>query len=180
MEAPVILFLRIASGLSIALYERDHPDHRSRPIAFSRSGGRGLISEVNAPARHCGVRPGMTAAGARQYCPDIRILPLDPAHVAGVGGEIYSILCRFTPLVQPLEPGQVVCDLSGCERQWPDLRSLARSAGIAVREATGLSASIGIGANRLVAEFASAAAEPGSITMVDRGQERDFLAELPL
>jgi nucleotidyltransferase/DNA polymerase involved in DNA repair len=108
------------------------------------------------------------------------VVPIDSARCAAVGDALSGILSAFTPLLQPLEPGQVVCDLSGSERLWPETHTLARTVQAAVQEKLGIVPAIGIGANRLVAELASAAPGPDGVTIVKTGEERSFLADIPL
>jgi DNA polymerase IV len=176
----VILSLRVLPGLTLALAQRDRPDLRDRPAIAGTPGGRGLVVEVNASARRLGIRPGITAAQARHSCPDISTIVVDAARNAAVGDELCAALSAFTPLLQPLEPGQVVCDLSGSERRWPDPRLLARAVQHAVHERLGLVPVIGIGANRLVAELASSVPSTEGITVVPAGDEGPFLADMPL
>jgi nucleotidyltransferase/DNA polymerase involved in DNA repair len=176
----VILFLRIVPGLSVALLERDRPELRSRPLVIGQSGGRGLVLEANTSAQRFGIQLGITLAQARHHCPDALVLMIDFTQCSAVWEEMCVILRSFTPLVQPLEPGTAVCDFSGCERHWGDAWSIARSVAGAIFEDTGIKPWIGIAANRLVAELASAVADTDGIAVVEEGEEQVFLADLPL
>lgn len=176
----MFLFLRIVPGLSVALLERDHPEFRPRPLVVGQSGGRGLVLEANAHAQRVGIQPGITLAQARHHCPDALVRFADPDLGSATWEEICVALRSFTPLVQPLEPGRAVCDVSGCERHWGDARSTARSVSDAIFETCGIKPWIGIGANRLVAELASTVADADGIAAVEDGHERAFLADLPL
>jgi DNA polymerase-4 len=176
----VILYLRVVPGFGIAAEERARPELRSHPLVI---GGlpqqRGIVREANLTAQRCGIRAGMTLAQAHQYCPDgVFLLPDLPRYDA-LWEEICSILSAFTPLVQPLEIGHAVCDLSGCERRWRDTWDAASEIASHVRQC-GITPWLGVASNRLVAELASAAVGPDGITVIEEGQERLFLADLPL
>lgn len=176
----MILSLRVLPGFAVALEERDNPALHAFPLVIGRSGGRGLVLECNLVARRCGITPGITLAQARHHCPEVRIRFPAPERHAAVWEEIVALLSRVSPLVQPLAPGEAVCDLAGCERHWRDVWELAGTLLGAIRTRTGILPAIGIGPNRLVAELASALPGPDGITIVDTGREGDFLKSVPL
>jgi DNA polymerase-4 len=180
LEAPVILYLRVVPGFWIAAEERARPELRSHPLVVgSLPQQRGLVREANLTAQRCGVRAGMTLSQAHQYCPDGVFLLPDLPRYEGLWDEICSILSTFTPLVQPLEMGHAVCDLSGCERRWNDAWEAACEIALRVMQC-GITPWLGVASNWLVAELASTAVGPDGVTIVEEGEERAFLTELPL
>ena len=177
----MIVYLRVVPGLQVAVEERDRPDLRLRPtiIGGHPQAGRGTVQEANAAAQNCGVRPGMSLAQARQYCPEAVFLLPDSARYEAVWEQICEILRGYTPLVEPIELGQAVCDLSGCEQLWGDPWNTAQGIGLQVRRTTGLGTRLGLASNRLVAELASMVDDGDAVTIVD-GSEEAFLAGLPI
>lgn len=177
----MILYLRVVPGFWIAVEEQRRPDLRSRPVIM---GGlphqRGTVREANLPAQRRGVYSGMTLSQAHQQCPDGLFLLPDIPHYEGVWEGICELLSAHTPLVEPVEMGQAVCDLSGCERRWRDAWSMARAVSQEIRRWTGIAPWIGVGPNRLVAELASTTVGADGITVVEVGQERRFLTNLPI
>jgi nucleotidyltransferase/DNA polymerase involved in DNA repair len=180
----MILHLRVAPGFGIAVEARSRPKLYSIPVVMM--GGpphsRGTVREASFPAQARGVQPGVTVAQAHQHCPDGLFLSPDDALYTAVWGELCAILRRYTPLVEPLAQGQALLDLSGCPGAG-DLHSAVRLAGEiarAVRVGTGVIPWLGLAANRLVAELASREVRDGGITVAPAGQERAFLADLPL
>jgi hypothetical protein len=116
---------------------------------------------------------GFGTAAEEQELPDL------PRYEA-LWEEVCSILFAFTPLVQPLEMGRAVCDLSGFERRWRDAGDAANEIAARVMQC-GITPWLGIASNWLVAELASAVVGPdGTVSIVEEGQERTFLADLPL
>jgi DNA polymerase-4 len=87
---------------------------------------------------------------------------------------------EFTPLVEPLSLDEAMLDMQGCERRHPSWLDAAEAIRDRVREAAGISASIGIGGTRAVAHVATTLAKPGGVMEVVRGEEAAFLADLPL
>jgi DNA polymerase-4 len=180
MEALVILYLRVVPGFWIAVEESMRPELRSRPVII---GGlphqRGLVREANLRAQNCGVRPGMSLSQAYQHCPDGVFLMPNPASYEALWEEICSILSAYTPLVEPLEMGHAVCDLSGCERRWTSIGDTALEIVLQVRR-RGITPWVGVATNRLVAQMASTTVGPDGVTVIEKGQERAFLADLAL
>src|SRR5437660_8074809 len=112
-----MLHLRVVPGFWVAVEEVRRPEVRSHPVIL---GGlphqRGVVREASFPAQQRGVQAGMPLAQAYQQCPDgIFLMPDLPAYEAA-WEVVCDILRTYTPLVEPLEMGQAVVDLSGCER----------------------------------------------------------------
>lgn len=177
----MIVYLRVVPGLGIAVEELARPALRSRPVIM---GGlphqRGTVREASSLAQRCGVRPGMTLAQAHQQCPEGVFLVPDEARYQAVWGVLCEIVQGYTELVEPVEMGQLVCDLSGCEQLWGGSARAARQMVSQVRQETGIVSQLGVASNRLVAQLASAAVDPGGVTVVEEGQERAFLSGLPI
>jgi DNA polymerase-4 len=71
-------------------------------------------------------------------------------------------------------------DLGGLVRSTSDARGLLGALQAAVRDATGLSCSLGCGTGKTIAKIASDHRKPGGIVVVPPGREAAFLAPLPL
>jgi len=174
-------YLRVVPGVAIIAEELKHPELRSRSLIV---GGlphqRGVVREANVHAQQQGVRPGLTLAQARHYCPDAVFLVPDMPRYEEIWQAICGALQTVTPAVQPLEMGQVVLDLTGSERQWSDWQQAGRQIVRDVYARTGIAPWMGLGSNCLVAQLASLIAAQDGVTVIERGQERPFLAGLPL
>ncbi len=177
----MLLHLRVVPGFWAAIEERDRPELRAHPLIL---GGlpsqRGAVREANVLAGHCGVRPGMSLTQAHQHCPDGVFLSPNIPRYEAAWEEVCEIVRGFTPLVEPLEMGQAICDLTGCERLWGDIWTMARKIAIRVREQVGIELWLGVASNRLTAQLASMTVGVDGITIVEEGQERHFLAALPI
>lgn len=177
----MFLYLRSVPGFRAAIEERDRPELHDRPLIL---GGlpsqRGMVREINLAAGHRGVRPGMSLAQAQQLCPEGLFLVPDMSKYEAAWDEVCEIVRAYTPLVEPEEMGQLAADLIGCEQLWGDGRSIARTIIARVRAQIGIQPWIGIAANRLVAQLASTTVGVDGVTVIEAGQERPFLAGLPL
>lgn len=177
----MIVHLRVVPGFGVAVEEARRPELRSCSLVI---GGlpqqRGIVREANQLAQQSGVRPGMTLSQAHQQCPLGVFLMPDLPRYEHVWEEICDLLRCHTPLVEPVEMGQAACDMSGCERFWSDEWSAGRTIARQIERATGIVPSLGIASNRLVAQLASIYTEADGVTVIERGRERAFLADLPL
>jgi DNA polymerase-4 len=91
------------------------------------------------------------------------------------------VLQDFSPTVVMASLDEAYLDFAGTERQYPvSLLPAAEEVRDAVKQRTGLDASIGIGPNRMLAKMASDCAKPRGLMEVRAGWEEGFLAGLPL
>ncbi|MDJ0522338.1 MAG: DNA polymerase IV [Planctomycetota bacterium] len=192
MTAPTALRLR-ARPRDLMLVDLDcfyvsverarDPSLRGRPVIV---GGlpheRGVVASASYEARAHGVHAGMPLAQAARLCPRDRTAFLHGDHEAYLRAshDVLAVLEGFTPQVEPLSLDEALLDLAGCERHHVSWLAAAAAVHAAVREATGLDVSIGIGGTRAVARIALAMAKPGGVLEVRRGEEAAFLADLPL
>lgn len=143
---------------------------------------RGVVASASYEARAYGVRAGMPLFQAARRCPPGETVFLHGDHQAYMQAsrDVFEVLERFTPRVEPLSLDEALLDLAGCERHHASWLAAAAAVHAAVREATGLDVSIGIGGTRAVARIALALAKPGGVLEVRRGEEATFLGDLPL
>ena len=159
------------------------PALRGRPVIV---GGlpheRGVVASASYEARAYGVHAGMPLFQAARRCPPGETVFLRGDHEAYMRAsrDVLEVLERFTPQVEPLSLDEALLDLAGCERHHTTWLTAAAAVHAAVREATGLDVSIGIGGTRAVARIALALAKPGGVLEVRRGEEAAFLGDLPL
>ena len=153
-------------------------------VVGGRANSRGVVCSASWEARAFGLRAGMPIARAARLCPNAMFVPV-PGKECGVKHrEIRAVLDRWAPAVQPASIDEFYLDLSGTEDLYRE--SLAETAAkirTAVREATGMSLSIGGGTNRLVAKLGAERAKPRpgtgatGVYVVPDGGEAAFLAE---
>jgi DNA polymerase-4 len=117
-------------------------------------------------------------SGCGRGCPVF--LAGDHASYLEASRQVMALLERFTPVVEPVSLDEAYLDFTGLERHHRSWLAAAEALRAAVLEATGLSISVGVGATRAVAKVAAALAKPAGILVVRHGEERAFLAALPL
>jgi DNA polymerase-4 len=91
-----------------------------------------------------------------------------------------DILRRTSPLFEQMSIDEAYLDVTEATTQWQDAIEVAQRLQRQVLEETGLSASLGVATNKLVAKIASDRDKPGGLTVVHPGDEARFLAPLPV
>ena len=150
-----------------AVEQRDHEAYRGHPLIVGGMGPRGVVSTASYEARAFGVHSAMSMAEARRRCPDAIFLPGDFPRYRAVSKEIFQILSRFSPLIEPLSIDEGFLDLTGMEGLMPNgLRSYGQALKDAIRGETGLIASVGIAPNKFLAKLASDLEKPDGLTVI--------------
>lgn len=160
-----------------AIEEREHPELRGLPLAVGGSSQRGVLTTANYPAREFGCRSAMPVHEARRLCPQLVILPVRFELYRQVSQQIRRLMRGFTELVEPLSLDEAYLDVSH-RREPPS--AIAEHLRALIREDLGLTASAGIGPNKLVAKIASDLNKPDGQCEVAVGEVEAFLAPLPV
>src|SRR5262245_25973122 len=164
-----------------AIEQRDRPELRGRPVVVGASpSGRGVVSAASYEARPFGVHSAMPIRRAARLCPHAVFLPVDMKKYARESGRIMSLLAGFTPLLEPVSIDEAFLDVTASRALLGDGPTIARLIKSQIREHTGLTASVGVAANKFVAKVASDLRKPDGLVVVEPGQEPAFLAPLPV
>lgn len=158
----------------------DNPSLWGRPVIVGGLGPRGVVSTASYEARKFGVRSAMPMAKARKLCPHGVFLPPRFERYAEVAEGIRGILYEYTPLIEPVSLDEAFLDLSGTERLHGPPEYVAREIHRRIPRETGLTCSVGLGPNKLVAKVASSRAKPGGLLIVPPEKVREFLDPLPV
>jgi DNA polymerase-4 len=161
--------------------ERDHPEYRGQPVVVGAlPGHRGVAATCNYAARAFGIHSAMPIAEAYRRCPDAVFLRPDMAKYARVSREIFQILETITPVVEPVSVDEAYLDLTGLERLMGPPEAIGQEIKRRILEGTGLTVSVGIGPNRLIAKLGSEYRKPDGLTVVHPDQVQAFLGPMPV
>lgn len=160
--------------------KRDDPSLRDKPLIVG-GGRRGVVSAACYVARLYGVRSAMPMFKALKACPDAVVIRPNMAKYSAVSREIRVLMQAATPLVEPVSIDEAFLDLSGTQalhRAVP-AETLARLAA-AIENQIGVSVSIGLAPNKLLAKIASRLDKPRGFTVLGRAEAPEFLATRPV
>jgi DNA polymerase-4 len=149
-----------------AVEQRRHPELAGRPVVIGGRGdpsARGVVSTASYEARKFGVHSAMPLRTAYRLCPQAVFLPVDYEEYARVSRVIKDILREFSPVLEDVGIDEAYLDISHLERP---AGTIAGEIKRRVREATGLTCSIGIAPNKLLAKIASDMQKPDGLTVI--------------
>jgi DNA polymerase-4 len=157
---------------------RDQPSLKGKPVGVGGARDRrGVLTTCNYEARKFGVHSAMPTFMAMQRCPQLIILPTRFDVYRKEAAVIRQILFRFTPLVEPLSLDEAYLDVTDHPGAPGPLAQVIR--GLIFRK-TKLTASAGIGPNKLIAKIASDLKKPNGQFEVKPEEVPEFMKELPV
>jgi DNA polymerase-4 len=160
-----------------------HPELRGTPLCIGgRRGDRGVVACPNYEARAYGVTTAMPLRTAERLLPPSAVfLPGNHRLYGEYSERVMTILDAFTPDVEQVSVDEAYLDVTGCLHLWNHnpLR-MAAAMQERIRQECSLTVSIGIASNRVCAKIAAGLRKPNGLVLVPPGQEKEFLAPLPI
>lgn len=169
-----------------AVEELRRPELRGKAFAVGgRPGERGVVSSCSYAARRFGVRSGMPMGQAVRLHPQLLVVSGRHGAYGEMSDQVMERLRNVSPGFEQISIDEAFLDITGM-REPPEV--LARRLQREIRDELGLPSSIGIASNKLVAKIATEVGKksgrgdraPFGLTIVPRGEERGFLAPLPM
>jgi DNA polymerase-4 len=154
---------------------------QDKPILIGgRPEERGVVATESYAARAYGIRSAMPMSRALQLCPQAIVLPPRHSLYRDYSRRVMAILHQATPQVEQVSIDEAYLDLTDRVAAWDRGIEVARGLQSRIKDEIGLSASLGVATNKLVAKVASDHDKPGGLTVVSPGDEASFLAPLPV
>ena len=160
--------------------QRDHEEYRGKPVIVGGLSSRGVVATASYEARRFGVHSAMPMAAAKKRCPQGIFVPGSHAHYREVSAQIFAIFARFSPLVEALSIDEAFLDITGMGQLAASPREYAQRIKRAIREETGLVASVGIAPNKFLAKLASDLQKPDGLVIIAPDRVREILWPLSI
>jgi DNA polymerase-4 len=156
------------------------PELRSKPVVVGgRPDRRGVVASASYEARAFGIRAGMPLAQAYRLCPQAIFLQGSFPAYRDASERFVTILADFSPGLEPAGLDEAYLDVTGCEAHGTP-HQLALHIKERVKKELRLIASVGVASCKVVAKIASDLGKPDGLVEVAAGQEKEFLAPLPV
>ncbi len=156
------------------------PKLRKRPLILGNLDCRGAVVSTSREIRASGIKPGFSMMQAKRICPEAELVQIDWPFVQKISRCFFSIISRYSPLVERVESDAAFIDYSGCERLFGCPENLARCLQKIICDQAGFSVSVGLASNKAVSVVACYAAKTGLLESVSPGCEKTFLSHCPL
>ncbi|HTB66584.1 MAG TPA: DNA polymerase IV [Steroidobacteraceae bacterium] len=157
--------------------QHDDPRLAGLPLIVGGTGPRGVVAAASYEVRKFGVRSAMPMRQALERCPQAVCVRPRMARYQEVSRVVFAIFNEFTPLVQGLSLDEAFLDVSASREPAAHIAAEIKRR---IRARTGLSASVGAAANKLVAKIASDLNKPDGLTLVTPQTLRATLDPLPV
>ena len=174
-----------------AVEERDHPELKGLPIVVGADPaggkGRGVVSTANYKARVYGIHSAMpisrawklSEAARRRGRPAAVFVRGHYRRYTEISDRLMAILREFSQVVEEAGIDEAYFDLSFAGT-YEAAAEICRQIKHEIKSREGLTASIGLGPNKLIAKIASDFQKPDGLTVVTAEEAEDFLAPMPV
>ena len=167
--------------------QRDHPELRGKPVIVGAPPTqRGVVCAASYEARKFGVRSAMPSVTAGRLCPAGIFVRPNMELYRQESRNVMQIVGRSGGAIEQVSVDEAYVDFSPlCQAATPDKSlevalPLARGIKESLRTERGLTASIGIAANKLLAKLASDQQKPDGLTLIRESEKVQFLRPLPV
>jgi DNA polymerase-4 len=156
---------------------RRRPELRGKPVVVCGSGPRAVVTTASYEARRlAGIHSAMPAAVARRRLPDAVYLRPDFAAYREASARVMEVLRRNAETVEVVGLDEAYVDLTGLFSPKATMRRIAAE----IKAQTGLTCSVGISENRMLAKIVSELGKPAGLVVLWREEALErFAAESP-
>ena len=162
-----------------AVEEQRNPALVGKPVVIGGRGDpakRGVVSTANYEARKYGIHSAMPLMIAYKLCPRAVFLPVNYEAYAAVSRQFKSTLLSITPIIEDVGIDEVYLDVSELADTSENIATRIKTG---IKEKTGLTCSVGIAANKLLAKIASDMQKPDGLTILNEEDIERHLWPMP-
>ncbi len=165
----------------VSVEQVENPELKGKPVVVGgRPEGRGVVASASYEARAFGLHAGMPLTTASRLCPQATFIQGGFPKYRDASQRFMTILADFSPYLEPLGLDEAYLDATGFESIYGSVHQMAAKIKQRIKDELGLDASVGIAGCKVVAKVASELSKPDGLLEVAAGEERSFLAPLPI
>lgn len=160
--------------------QQDRPELKGKPLIVGGTGGRGVVAAASYAVRSFGVRSAMPMREALERCPHAIVVQPRMTRYKEISDQVFAIFREFTPLVEGLSLDEAFLDVTASQQLLGGAALIGAEIRRRIAKQTGLTASVGIAPNKLLAKIASDLNKPDGMCSIDAGNLREILDPLPI
>ena len=160
--------------------QQANPALRGKPIAVIGSNGRTVITTASYEARKFGVKTGMAIWEAKRQCPQIILVVGDNRKYTYTSTRIFNMMLDYTPLVEVFSIDEAFLDVTHSLKIFGSPERIVYLLKARIKHSFGLTCSVGVGPNKLLAKLASDMKKPDGLTIIRPEEVSQVLETIPI
>jgi len=160
--------------------QQSNPALRGKPIAVIGAAKRTIITTCSYEARAFGVKTGMNSWEARQKCPQLIFVVGNNRKYTYTSKQIIAIMREYTPMVEVFSIDEAFLDVTGCLSLFGSAERIAQLIKERIGKELGLTCSVGIAPNKLLAKLASDMKKPDGLTVIAPERVAQVMERVPI
>ncbi len=161
--------------------QQTFPFLRGKPVGVCGDpDGRTVIAAASYEAKRRGVKTAMMLSDARRLCPDIILVSGHPAKYVDTSTRILAHYATYTDKVEVFSIDEAFLDVTQSAHLFGGPEAVARRIKAWLRETFGLTCSVGVAPNKLLAKLVGDMHKPDGLTVVKPADVAALLEDLPV
>lgn len=160
--------------------QQANPELRGKPIAVIGSHGRTVITTSSYEARAFGVKTGMAKWEALRVCPQLIFVVGDNKKYTYTSSRIIEMMRQYTPMVEVFSIDEAWLDVTHSLQLFGSAERIAYLLKAQIKQSFGITCSIGIAPNKLLAKLASDMQKPDGLTIIKPEEVSRVLETMPI
>lgn len=178
-ESRIVVHLDL-DAFYASVEQLDRPRLRGKPLIVGGRSNRGVVTTASYEARQFGIHSGMPTYQAIRRCPAAVIVSPRFSRYSECSRQVMALVRESAAVTEQVSIDEAFLELTDEVVDWESGVDRAAALQARIQAELGLSVSVGVASNRLVAKVASDRDKPGGLTVVPPGDEAAFLGPLPV
>lgn len=159
-----------------------NPELRGKPVAVCGDPKKrhGIVLAKSNPAKAKGVQTGEAIWQALKKCPDLILVPPTYSKYVEYSGRVREVYKQYTDLIEGFGIDECWLDVTGSTRLFGAPAEIADKIRRHVKDATGLTISVGVSFNKIFAKLGSDMKKPDAVTVISRENYKTQVWPLPV
>ncbi|CAG4991983.1 DNA polymerase IV 1 [Dyadobacter sp. CECT 9275] len=163
----------------VSVERKNNPLLNGKPVLVGGVGDRGVVAACSYETRGYGVHSGMPMKMARNLCPEAVVIRGEAGVYSKESKNVTEIIRESVPVFEKASIDEFYADLSGMDKFF-NCQLMASELRQRIKRETGLPISYGLSVNKLVSKVATGEAKPDNEKRIIQGEEKAFLAPMPV
>lgn len=181
MQCERTILLVDMNSFFASVEQRCNPALRGKPVLVGGGPGkRSVVAAASYESRPFGVRSGMAMTEALRLCPNAIIVVGDASKYQDAARRVFRICMDYTDQLEIYSIDECFLDVTATMGHFGGPWEIARGIKLRIREGLGLTCSVGIAQNKMLAKLASGMKKPDGLTEIRKEEVEALLANLPV